>query len=81
MFIALRLGDIFGTIVPIFCVPVAMDSGVAVMRDIPLFVLVLFLCITQPSSLTPQWRIQDFSQGWAPSDGLVLECYLIVHFE
>ena len=22
-----------------------------------------------------QGRIQDFSQGWAPSDGLVLECY------
>ena len=22
-----------------------------------------------------QGRIQDFSQGWSPSDGLVLECY------
>ena len=27
-----------------------------------------------------EW-IQDFSQGWEPSDGLVLECYWIVHFE
>ena len=27
-----------------------------------------------------QARIQDFSQGWAPNDGLVLECYCIVHF-
>ena len=31
--------------------------------------------------LSEQARIQDFSQGWAPSDGMVLECYLIVHFE
>ena len=24
---------------------------------------------------TGQGRIQNFSQGWAPGDGLVLECY------
>ena len=27
-----------------------------------------------------QARIQEFSQGWAPNDGLVPECYCIVHF-
>ena len=25
--------------------------------------------------VSEQGRMQDFSQGWAPSDGLVLECY------
>ena len=27
------------------------------------------------------YRIQDFPQGWAPNDGLVIECYWTVHFE
>ena len=33
--------------------------------------------------VAPRWqgRIQDFSQGMAPSDGLVPECYWMVYFE
>ena len=30
---------------------------------------------TQRISDSMQRRMQDFSQGWEPSDGLVLECY------